>query len=124
MDSALTLAGLAGMVALTWKVIDFLRLLVNASTNRSGILTQLLAWAGAVLVVFLYGASDLAGSVDVPGIGLLDAVDSPTKVLLGLALGSTASTLVDFRRALDNTDTARVPALLQPASTPGAFPAG
>lgn len=111
-QAAITLAGLGGLVAIAVKVIDFLRMLANAETEKSGIVTQLAAWLGATAVVFLYGASQL-GDFVLPGTDiLLENADSPTKVLLGLAVGSGASLLVDFKQAIDKSDSAAKPTLL------------
>lgn len=105
--------GIVGMVALVWKVVDWLRLLTNLGTQRSAVVTQLLAWVGAVAVVFLYGASEF-GTFAVPGTELLlSDVGGWSKVILGLAIGSTASAVVDVKQAIDNTDNAAKPPLLR-----------
>lgn len=104
--------GLIGMVALVWKVVDFLRLVANLGTQRSAVVTQLTAWLGAVAVVFLYGASDL-GDFHVPGTALaLADVNGWTKLVLGLAVGSTASAAVDVKQAIDRNDNASKPPLV------------
>lgn len=104
--------GLVGMVALVWKVVDWLRLLTSLRTHRSAVTTQLLAWVGAIVVVFLYGASEF-GTFQVPGTELLLAdVGGWSKVILGLAIGSTASAVVDVKQAVDNADSAAKPPLL------------
>lgn len=112
MDPTLTLAGLVGLLALAAKVVDFLRYLANLPTTLSSVLTQLLAWVGATLVVFLYGASQFGTTVDFGGIALSD-MDGWTKLLVGLAIGSLASLAKDFVAARDNTDSAAVPPLLK-----------
>lgn len=105
--------GIVGMVALVWKVVDFLRLLANLGTQRSAVFTQLAAWVGAVVVVALYAGSDL-GNFPVPGTDLvLDQANGWTLVVLGLAIGSTASAAVDVKQAIDNTDNATKPPLLR-----------
>jgi Na+/proline symporter len=101
------------MVALLWKVVDWLRMVRGWPGTRSGVVTQLLAWAGATVVVFLYGASDF-GTFEVPGTQLLlSDLGGWSKVILGLAIGSTASVAVDVKQAVDNTDTASKPPLLR-----------
>lgn len=113
MEPTVLIAGLVGLLALAAKVIDFLRYLSDLPRSRSAVLTQALSWIGAILVVFLYGASQFGDTVDVGGI-VLSNMDAPTKVLVGLAVGSLASLVKDFVKARDNTDTAKVPPLLGP----------
>lgn len=107
------IAGLAGMLVVVWKVIDFARLLATWRTERSAIVTQILAWVGAVAVVFLYGGSQL-GDFVVPGTELLLAdANAGTKIILGLAIGSAASAAVDVKQAIDSSDTATKPPLIR-----------
>jgi len=114
----LAVAGFVGLAALTWKFVDWLRLLMNFRDHRSGIITQFLAWVGACLAVYLYGESQFGDTVNISGISL-DHMDSATKLLVGLAIGSTASVAVDLKQALDGKDDATKPALLDgPAPKP------
>lgn len=106
------IAGLVGLSALSWKVIDFLRMLANLKTEKSGVITQALAWVGSIAAVFLYGESQFGDTVTVASIRL-DNMDSATKLLFGLVLGSTAAVLVDFKQAIDNNDNATKPPLLK-----------
>jgi len=108
------IAGLVGMLAVVWKVIDFLRLASSWPRTRSSVVTQLLTWLGAILVVFLYAASQL-GDFVIPGTELvLQDANAWTKIALGLAIGSTASAAVDIKQAVDATDSAAKPPLLGP----------
>lgn len=111
MEPTLVIAGLVGLLALAAKVIDFLRYLTNLPGTRTQVVTQLLAWAGATAVVFLYGVSDFGPTVTIDGLSLSD-MTGWTKLLVGLTIGSLASLVVDFRKARDNTDSAQVPPLL------------
>lgn len=109
MDLSTLVVGVLGMVAIIAKVTDFVKYATNAATERRAIATQLLVWAGAVAVVFLYSASDF-GSFEVGGVRIDDMV-WPTKVILGVAAGSAASVATDYRKAFDGSDTAKVPSL-------------
>ena len=111
-DSPIVIVGLVGLSALTWKVIDFLRMLTNLGTQKSAVVTQALSWVGAIGAVFLYGESQFGDSVSVAGLQL-GAMDTPTKFLFGLVLGSSASALVDFKQAFDGKDSAAKPPLLK-----------
>jgi hypothetical protein len=111
-NTPLLVTGMIGLAALGWKFVDFLRMLANVKTNVSGVITQLVAWIGMILAVFLFGESQFGNTVTVASI-TLDKMDTPTKFLLGLVLGSTASALVDFKQAFDNTDDASKPPLIK-----------
>lgn len=107
------IAGLVGMLAVVWKVIDFLRLLASWPSTRSSVVTQLLTWLGAIVVVFLYAASQL-GDFVIPGTELLlSDANAWTLIALALAIGSTASVGVDIKQAIDASDTAAKPPLLE-----------
>lgn len=112
MEPTVLIAGLLGLLALAAKVIDFLRFVLDLPRSKSAVLTQLLAWLGAIAVVFLYGASQFGDTVNVGGITLSD-MDGPTKLLVGLAVGSLASLVKDYTAARDNTNSAKFPPLLQ-----------
>ena len=107
-----SVAGIAGMLVITWKIIDFLRLLANANVEKSAIFTQLLSWVGAIAVVLLYAASDL-GDFAVPGTEILVSdAGAGTLALLGIGIGSGASGVVDFKQAIDRSDSSVKPPLV------------
>jgi hypothetical protein len=111
-DTPLLITGLVGLAALGWKFVDFLRMLASLKTQVSGVVTQLVSWLGMILAVFLFGASQFGDTVNVAG-KTLDTLDTPTKLLLGLVLGSVASAAVDFKQAFDNNDNASKPPLVK-----------
>jgi hypothetical protein len=111
MDLSVLVVGVVGLVALVTKITDFLRLLANLSQQRSAVLTQAVAWVGGVAGVFLYSASDFGPTVKI-GTLLLDDVNSFSKVVLGLAVASAGSLAVDFKQALDRSDSAAKPPLV------------
>lgn len=107
------IAGLVGMLAVVWKVIDFLRLLAHFGRERSAVVTQLLVWLGAIVVVFVYAQSQL-GDFTIPGTELLlSDANVWTLIVLALAIGSTASVAVDIKQAVDGSDSAAKPPLLE-----------
>ena len=106
------IVGLVGLIALVVKIVDFVRLLANASTEKSAIVTQALAWLGGVLAVVLYAATDFADSVTIGG-HRLDQTSIVSCVLIGMVLGSMASAAVDAKQAIDNNDSAAKPPLLK-----------
>jgi hypothetical protein len=109
MDLEALVVGVIGMIAISMKVVDFLKQATNLPGSKRAVLTQLVAWLGATGVVFLYSASDF-GSFDVGGVAI-DDMQGATKVILGLAIGSAASVGVDFKKAIDGSDSAAVPSL-------------
>ena len=106
------IVGLVGLVALVWKVVDFIRLVANGSQSKSGIVTQLVAWVGGIMAVVLYAASDFASTVSI-GDKPLDKLSFVTLVLVGMALGSIASASVDVKQAIDATDSSVKPKLFE-----------
>jgi hypothetical protein len=79
--------------------------------SRSAIITQLLAWLAGVAAVYLVQWVGFKGAFSVGG-KELSALPEPQKWLIGLMAASTLSTVNEIKKALDNTDSARVPSLL------------
>jgi len=109
MDLESLVIGVIGMVAISMKVVDFLKQATNLPGSRRAVVTQLAAWLGATGVIFLYSASDF-GTFDIGGIAI-DNMQWTTKLILGIAVGSAASVGVDFKKAIDASDSAAVPDL-------------
>lgn len=113
MDGTTLLVGFAGLLALTWKVTDFMRLLGSFAEHKSGIVTQILAWVGAIAVVMLFARSDFGETVEIPGSTLtLDTLNVFSLILVGLMVGSAASAAVDVKQAIDGRDSSAKPPLL------------
>lgn len=103
---------------LLWQVIDFLRELTNLRTQKSAVLTQLTAWVGGVVMVALAAHATVARGLVPPGFTQqLGKLDFGSTVLIGLAVSSFASSLVDVKQAIDSKDSSTKPPLL-PASPP------
>lgn len=101
------------------KVIDFLRLLANASTNRSAIVTQLSAWVGGIVLVVLAAHASVTADLVLPGTSMaLGVIDGSSQVLVGLLVSSLGSALVDVKQAIDGSDSAAKPPLLGPPGAP------
>lgn len=107
----LNIAEYAGLIALVWKAVDFMRLLGSFSAEKSALATQALAWAGGVLVVAAYAASDFAAGLEIGGLPLSE-LNLASLVLIGVSLGSVASAAVDVKQSIDSRDTAVKPPLL------------
>lgn len=103
--------GLAGLLSLIWKVVDFLRFLTNRDINSA--VTQASVWGAAIAVSLLAREAEPFSTIGVLGTTFAD-LSTPAIILFALGLGSTASGVVDFKKALDGSDSAAVPPLLGP----------
>lgn len=110
MDLGSLVLGVLGMVAIAMKVTDFLKQCTNLPGTKRAVLTQLACWLGAVLVVWLYSASDFGSSIVIGDIPINDMAWA-SKVILGLAIGSAGSVAIDYKKAIDGTDSAVIPPL-------------
>jgi hypothetical protein len=103
---------------LVWKVIDFLRMCFNFTSQKSAIVTQATAWIGGVVLVVLAAHAGVSQALVLPGADeSLRTVDFPSQILLGLLIASLASATVDVKQAIDRSDSAVKPALLSPMVT-------
>lgn len=97
-------------VGLGWKMLDFVKVLRAGEWN--GVVTQLASWTIGVGLVFLASGTDFAEQWALPTGLTLQDVNGATKVMIGLALLSSAGVLYDFKKAFDTSDTAVQPSLL------------
>lgn len=99
-------APLLAAIALTWKIVDFVKYL--RARNVDAVATQAGVWFAGVAVMLLLAATDFAEGITIGNLALGD-LNRASLILLGLSIGSSASVLVDAKRAVDNTDSAVVP---------------
>lgn len=111
MDGIVVLTGAAGLAALVWKAVDFIRLVSNIKTEMSAIVTQILAWLMGIITVLAYASSDFATSVTI-GEQSLDSMNFWSLMLIGIAIASLGSAAVDFKQARDTNDSSAKPRLL------------
>jgi hypothetical protein len=107
------LTGVVGLAALTLTVVDFLKNLTPPDHDFNSAITQAVAWIGGVVVVFLYGASQLGDGIAI-GSTDLEHADTATKVIVGLGIASIASAFVKLTKSIDNTDSNKQPPLVGP----------
>lgn len=94
---------------LVWKFVDFIRLLSNYDDNKSGLITQIIAWISGILLLIV--AAHI-GKISLPGLDQdLNRISFTSQILLGLFAGSLASGLVDIKQAIDRKDTSSKPRL-------------
>lgn len=97
------------MLALIVKVIDFLRYAKNRDIN--GVVTQATTWVAGVVVLVLVAQTTWAGIIAVSGVPL-NKLGFWSLVFAGLTVSSGASLAKDTLKAIDNTNSARIPTLL------------
>lgn len=105
--------GLAGLIAIIWKVVDFLKFIAARDTNS--MITQGSVWLAALAVSLLAREADPFETVGILGT-TFGQLDWPAVVLFALGIGSTASGVYDFKSAWDNHDSAATPSLMPTAS--------
>ena len=103
------LVGLAALIAIIWKLVDVIK--YAAGGNWSAVTTQVSVWASAIVVCLLAREADPFTNVGIMGT-TFEHLDLAATILFALGLGSTASGVVDFKKAIDGSDSAAVPPLL------------
>lgn len=96
-------------LALVWKFTDFLKHV--SAKDWNGVVTQVLAWAAAFVALVLFAHSAYGGHLVIHGLRF-DHVSWTDQLLAALMIGSAGSVGYDFKKALDQTDSAAVPRLL------------
>jgi hypothetical protein len=102
------------LVTIVGKTVDFIRYLVNGNWN--GVVTQLVAWALGIGAVFLFANSDFAEEIPVGSAHTLGTLGAASLIIVGMSAASTFGVVSDVRKAVDNSDTARIPHLIPPVS--------
>lgn len=100
--------GLAGIGALAAKVLDVFKF--AQASNWNGVTTQLAAWVSGVVAVLLGAQTDFAAGMQLGEFSLAE-LNFASQVFVGLLATSVLSITLDFRKALDNTDSAAMPSL-------------
>lgn len=102
-ESALILALVAAIIT---KFVDFSRYVKNGDKN--GALTQIYVWVVSVLTTLAFAKSGLMSDVVLPFSDMpFEQYGLIAQILIGLAPGSLGSVVVDLRKAVDNTDSAK-----------------
>jgi hypothetical protein len=100
----------AVLVALAYQVTTMFKYL-SAGQIRE-VLTALIPWAAAFVVLLLGAAADATADLVLPGFEVtLGSMDVASLAIAAASLGSTSSVAWDFKKAFDNTDSASVPPL-------------
>ena len=99
----------AALGTLIWKVISVVKMLTGRDFTAA--VTQGLTWAAGIITVLLAAQADVSEAITVWGTQTLGQLDGWSQVLVGLTLSSAASATYDFKKAVDNTDSAGEPPL-------------
>lgn len=99
------------------KFIDVLRYARNRDLN--GVVTQLTVWASGAVGFLWVARTQWAAGIIVAG-APVSKLSFWSLVFAGASIASGMSVLVDFKKAVDNTNSAAIPTLLPPgpATTP------
>lgn len=97
------------VAALLKKIVDFVRFALARDVNAA--VTQVVSWVAGVGLMWLVSSSDFVNGVVIGGLNLGD-LNAASIVLAGLAVSSTAGVGVDVIKAVDNTQSARVPSII------------
>lgn len=101
--------------SLIWQVTDWLKEVLHFTTNKSAVLTQAVAWVAGIVLIALAAHASVTQGITFPGLNVtLGDLDGASIVLVGLLASSLASSLVDAKQALDNSDTSGKPPLVGP----------
>lgn len=112
MDFSALAAVLAITSPIVWKVVEFAKYIRARDANA--VLTQSIVWLAGIGAVFLLGSTDFAPGIPVGDLSL-DKLNAASLLFIGVAGGAVASIGYDFKKAIDNRDTAVSPALLPDA---------
>jgi len=108
---------IAALLAFAAKLTDLAKFLRAKDWNASG--TQIVTWAAGFGTLALGAASSVTEGIAIPGLGVpIGDLDIWSMILLGASGTSLFSVAYDFKKAIDNTDSANTPALF-PDSNPG-----
>jgi hypothetical protein len=100
---------LLGLGTLVFTLVNFLKFVSGRDWNAA--LTQAIAWFSGVVAVVLVAHTDFGDAIAVGG-HTLNTLNWASQFFIGLMAASLLSTLNEFKKAFDHTDSASTPALL------------
>lgn len=107
-------------IALIKKLVDLVRFAAGALRGEAGagasLITQAATYFVSIFAVWLVASSAFADGWVLGPITMADA-SFATLVLVGLLFGSSASVVVDYLKARDNTQSAAIPPLVETVQT-------
>lgn len=106
----LEFAPLVAFAALGSQFVAFIKFLF--AKDKNGVVTTLVVWLAGVLTVFLFAQSDFAAAIPIGDV-TLDGLNGWSLVIAGLTVGGVGSTVYNFKKALDGSDSAKEPPLIK-----------
>jgi hypothetical protein len=100
------------------KGTDFVKYLLAAfksgtrAEGLNGLLTLILTSLAGVAAVFVFKDTQWAQDITIGKVNLAD-LSAGSSIVFGLVASSFGSVLYDFKKAVDNTDTAKTPRVLK-----------
>lgn len=105
------LVPVAAMVSFVIACVNFAKAI--KVKNMNGIVTQAVVWASGVSITMLAAQTDFAGGIKVTEELNLAALNGWSQVFAGLAFGSGAMLVNEFKQAFDQNDSAVKPPFIQ-----------
>jgi hypothetical protein len=103
-------ATLAALAALALKLTSIVKYLTAGMFREAT--TTVVPWVAAFAVLALASQADATAALVLPGMKtMLGDMDMPSLLLAAPVLGSTASVVFDFKKAIDGSDSAQEPKL-------------
>lgn len=101
---------IATLGAFALKALDFVKYILNKDWNAT--ITQAAAWITGIIVLWVASAASIFDAVNVPGLNVtFGSLDAGSLIFIGLNLASFFGVVYDFKKAIDNTDSAKTPPL-------------
>jgi hypothetical protein len=109
----MSLAQLAALGTVVFTSVNFIRFALAG--DKSSATSQVLAWASGIAAAFVVAHTDLATAF-VFGTKPLNQLNMISQGLVGLMAASSISVVNEIKKAIDSTDSARVPTLRIPGA--------
>jgi hypothetical protein len=103
-----SLIQLAAIGTVVFTAVNFIRFALDGDKSSAG--SQVLAWASGIGAALIVAHTDLAAAF-VFGAKPLNQLNLVSQGLVGLMAASSISVVNEVKKAIDNTDSARVPPL-------------
>lgn len=100
---------LIALGVLLWKLVDFFKFLRAKDWNA--VVTQAIVWVCGIAVVILFAHSAFGDAIPVFNGLTLSGLGATEQAIVGLTVSSAGSVGYDFKKARDDSDSAKTPPL-------------
>lgn len=105
---------IAILAALAFAVNKTVSVIKAFGKDNNTVVTQVLVWVIGTGALFLAGQAEFTAGLVIPGLGVtLGSLNAASIVMAGWVLGSSGSFAFDIKKAIDSSDSAVEPHLLQ-----------